>query len=353
LYNANNEHGDAALFTAAPITDGPRLLGYVQLSEPLSHLQRAVYKRWSALGLGVLAITGIALLASVWLSTSLIRPLGRLRDTALRFSQGDLAHRIGDPGMDEIGEVAQAFNQMADRVNAMIEEQRAFASNTSHELRTPLTTMRLRTEALRYDTSLTEADRQQYAVEIDEELVRLSGLIEDLILLSRFDAGRAELGKERIDLDRFAHNLYQSFATQATEKGITLRFEIGPDHPVYLEASLNHLTILFRNLLDNAIKYTPTGGVVKWRITTTDEQVIFTVQDTGPGIESAHLPHLFERFYRADKARSRSIQGTGLGLALAKSIVEAYAGRIEITSLGAGHGTSVSTYWPMTRLRLD
>lgn len=343
-----DEHGDTALFTAAPLTDDRHLIGYVQLSEPVSHLQRAVYKRWSALGLGVLAIAGIALLASVWLSTSLIRPLGRLRDSALRLSQGELTHRIADPGTDEIGEVAQAFNQMADRVSAMIEEQRAFASNTSHELRTPLTTMRLRTEALRYDASLTEADRQQYVDEIDEELIRLSGLVEDLILLSRFDAGRAELGKERIDLSRFAHSLYQSFAAQAAEKRVTLQLAVHLEHPAHIEASLNHLTILFRNLLDNAIKYTPTGGSVEWRITTSDGQAIFTVQDTGPGIAPEHLPHLFERFYRADKARSRSIQGTGLGLALAKTIAEAYAGRIEITSQGVGHGTTVSTYWPIT-----
>jgi signal transduction histidine kinase len=350
IVQRKDEHGNTALFTAALVADGPHLVGYVQLSEPISHLQRELYKRWSALGIGVLVITGIALLASVWLSTSLIRPLGRLRDSALRLSQGDLSHRIADPGADEIGEVAHAFNQMADRVNAMIEEQRAFASNTSHELRTPLTTMRLRAEALRYDATLTDADRQQYVVEMDEELIRLSGLVEDLILLSRFDAGRAELGKERIDLTRFAHSLHQSFAVQAADKEITLQIENQLDHPVQIEASLNHLMILFRNLLDNAIKYTPSGGTVEWQISTTGEQAIFRVKDTGPGISPEHLPHLFERFYRADKARSRSVQGTGLGLALAKSIVEAYAGRIEITSQGVGHGTTVSTYWPLTPL---
>ncbi len=343
-----NPKGSTLLYTAAPITDGPRLIAYVQLSEPASNLQRAVYRRWSALGLGVLAITGVALLASVWLSTSLIRPLGRLRDSALRLSQGDLSHRIADPGQDEIGKVAHAFNQMADRVSAMIEEQRAFASNTSHELRTPLTTMRLRTEALRYDATLTEADRQQYALEIDEELIRLSELIEDLILLSRFDAGRAELGQERIDLGRFAHSMAQSFAVQAGEKGITLTTEVALDRPVQIEASLNHLMILFRNLLDNAVKYTPPGGGVLWRVTASAEQAIFVVQDTGTGIAPEHLPHLFERFYRADKARSRSTPGTGLGLALARSIVEAYAGRIEITSAGVGSGTTVTTIWPLT-----
>ncbi|HEX3052135.1 MAG TPA: ATP-binding protein [Aggregatilineaceae bacterium] len=349
----NNDEGESTIYTAAPIVDGLRLIGYVHLSEPASQLQRALYKRWSALGLGVLAITGVALLASVWLSTSLIRPLGKLRDSALRLSQGDLAHRITDYGTNEFGEVAKAFNQMADRVKAMIEEQRAFASNTSHELRTPLTTMRLRTEALRYDDSMTDTDREQYIVEIDEELIRLSGLVEDLILLSRFDAGRAERGQEWIDLARFAHSLYQAFSIQAAEKDITLQVEVQIEQPEAIEASLNHLTILCRNLLENAIKYTPAGGRVVWRVGTRDGQALFTVQDTGPGIAPEHLPHLFERFYRADKARSRSIQGTGLGLALAKSIVEAYNGRIEINSPGVGQGTTVTAYWPMPHAPLE
>lgn len=279
IVQRENEHGDMAFFTAALVSDGPHQVGYVQLSEPASHLQQELYKRWGALGFGVLVITVIALLASIWLSTSFIRPLGRLRDSTLRLSQGDLSHRIADPGTDEIGEVAQAFNQMADQVSAMIEEQRAFASNTSHELRTPLTTMRLRTEALRHDMSLSDTDRQQYIIELDEELIRLSGLVEDLILLSRFDAGRAALGKECIDLDRFSHSLHRSLARQASEKGITLQLDSQLDRPVQVEASLNHLAILFRNLLDNAIKYTQPGGTVIWRITATDEQAICTIQE--------------------------------------------------------------------------
>jgi signal transduction histidine kinase len=141
----------------------------------------------------------------------------------------------------------------------------------------------------------------------------------------------------------------QSFTAQADEKGITLQFDNQLDHPVQIEASLNHLIILFRNLLDNAIKYTPTGGTVVWRIAVTGEQAICTVQDTGSGIAPEHLPRLYERFYRADKARSRNVQGIGLGLALVKTIVESYAGRIEITSQGVGEGTTVTTYWPVIR----
>ena len=343
----DNEDSTETIFTAAPIADGPHFIGYVQLSEPASRLQGAINRRWNTLGLGVAGLTVIALAASFWLSTSLIRPLGRLRDSALRLSQGDLAHRITNHNTDEIGEVAQAFNQMAERVTAMIEEQRAFASNTSHELRTPLTTMRLRTEALRHDHSLDDAEREQYIVEIDDELIRLSGLIEDLILLSRFDARRAELGDARIDLQRFAHAMHHSLVSQAEEKNISFVLNVELDQPIQITASLNHLTILFRNLLDNAFKYTPAGGSVTWRISSDASEALFTIQDDGQGISDDDLPHLFERFYRADKARSRAVTGIGLGLPLAQSIVQSYGGQIAMTSEGIDRGTTVTVRWPV------
>jgi signal transduction histidine kinase len=345
----HDEHGRAMLYTAAPVIAGPYFMGYVQLNEPASVLQQAVRSRWTALGLGVLAITGVALLVSIWLSASLIRPLEKLRNSAIRLSQGELSHRVDYHTQNEIGAVAQAFNEMAEQVQAMIEEQRAFASNASHELRTPLTTMRLRTEALRHDDSLDASTRQQYIVELDEEMVRLGGLINDLVLLSRLDAGRAEIGSEQIDPVRFAHSLWQTMVEQARDRQITLTLESAVDQPVTVNGSLNHLTVLFRNLLENAIKYTPSGGQIFWRIFVEGDHVMFTIQDTGQGIAPEQLPHVFERFYRADKSHSRSIPGTGLGLTLAKSIVEAYGGRIEITSPGIELGTTVTIRWPIAR----
>lgn len=341
-----NDNGTTMIYTAAPISDGRHFIGYVQLSEPASRLQNAITRRWGALGLGVAVIAVIALGASYWLSTSLIRPLGKLRDSALKLSQGDLSHRITDHSTDEVGEVSLAFNQMADRVEAMIEEQRAFASNTSHELRTPLTTMRLRTEALRYDPSLQDAERQQYINELDDELGRLSGLVEDLILLSRLDAGRTTLGTESIDLQRLAHNLEHSFASHAEAKDIALSFKVALGDSKQIAGGLNHLMILFRNLLDNAFKYTPTGGSVSVTFASDAANATISIQDTGQGIAPDDLPHLFERFYRADKARSRYVPGTGLGLSLAKSIVEAYGGTISVTSEGLDRGTTVTVRWP-------
>jgi signal transduction histidine kinase len=202
--------------------------------------------------------------------------------------------------------------------------QRSFASNTSHKLRTSLTTIRLRTEALRDDPALDAKTQRQYVVEVDDEVKRLSGLVTELTLLSRLDAGRAELGNEQIDFVRFAEQLERQMRTQAQHSGIELAV-VTSAAPIILQGSLSHLSVIFRNLLDNALKYSPSG------------------------IAREHLPHVFERFYRADKARSREIPGTGLGLALVKSIVDAYKGEIRIESTGKDLRTTVHVWLPLMR----
>ena len=344
LAERKNEQGKDTIYTAAPVIYNRQPRGFVQLSVPSDTLQAIVVQRWLELGLVFALMTGFALFAAWWLARSIIRPLYKLRESAIHLSEGHFSHRVADVGKDEIGEVAQAFNEMAQEVESMLEEQRAFASNTSHELRTPLTTIRLRTEALRYDPTLEEATAKRYIEEIDDEVIRLGNLIQDLTLLSRFDAGRAELGQDQVDIVRFATSMQHQMTAQANEKNIRIALVL-PEEPIFINASLNHLTVAFRNLLDNAIKYTPDGGQITWEIKKADQGMSSVIRDTGRGIDAEHLPHLFERFYRVDKARSRDIPGTGLGLALVKSIVEAYGGRITIESAGVDQGTAANIFW--------
>ena len=340
-----NNDGVDTLYTAASIMGGQHPLGVVQLAVPIQALENVALQRWAVLIIGCVLLTSLALLAAIALSRSIIKPLYKLRESAVRLSKGDFSHRIAYTWKDEIGEVAHAFNEMAGQVQSMLEEQRAFASNTSHELRTPLTAIRLRTEALRTDDTLDEATAHQYIEEIDDEIVHLSDLVQELTLLSRFDAGRAELGHAELDMGRLAQNLIKQMAVVAQEKQITLSLD-APAESVLVNGSLSHLTVVFRNLIDNALKYTPNGGAISWKITKTAKGVQHIVRDNGQGIGEQHLPHLFERFYRADKARSRDIPGTGLGLSLVKSIVDAYGGQITVTSEGVGKGTVVTVLWP-------
>jgi signal transduction histidine kinase len=343
----SNEMGQPMLYTASLIGGSRRGNGVIaQLEVPLANLQSVVLQRWALLGSIFALVTGVGALAALWISRSIIQPLYNLRESALRLSKGDLKHRVPQMAQDEIGEVAQAFNHMATQVESMLEEQRAFASNTSHELRTPLTTIRLRTEALRDDPNLESDFARQYIREIDDEVIRLSSLIEDLTLLSRLDAGRAELGQTTVDMGRFLTSMQHQFQAQATSRRITLTLEPPPEG-LEVRGSLNHLTVVFRNLLDNALKYTSEGGTVNLRVQRQANQACIVIRDNGRGIAPEHLPHVFERFYRADKARSREVPGTGLGLSLVRSMVSAYGGTVRLESPGVNQGTCAMVCWPL------
>jgi signal transduction histidine kinase len=332
-------------FAAAPVLEDGRVMGVVQLAAPLSTAQSLVWERWLELGGAVVAVTAVAGLAAFLLSTTLTRPLERLRQAALQIAGGDFSQRLPESRRDEIGEVARAFNYMAGQVEAMIEEQRAFASNASHELRTPLTTIRLRSEALR-EGNLDEATAQQYVVEMDDEVQRLGNLVQDLMILSRLDSGRLEAGRERIDTVRLARQLMAEITPQVESRAITLQLDASPNLPP-VTAGRAHLMIVFRNLLNNALKYTLDGGRITWQIQATDKAIHHTISDTGQGIAPEDLPFVFDRFYRVDKSRSREVSGVGLGLSLVRMIVEFYGGTVRLDSEGIGQGTTAYVTWPL------
>jgi signal transduction histidine kinase len=343
--------GQQTIYTAAPIYEDGRIMAIIHLAAPLAGAQSLIWQRWSILIGGVLILAGLAIGVSLWLSSSLTRPLSQLQSSAEKIAQGDFSHRLPEDRQDEIGQLAGAFNHMTGQVEAMIEEQRTFAGNASHELRTPLTTIRLRSEALR-DGVLDEPTAQQYIIEIDDEVARLGRLVEDLILISRLDSGRLQAGHEEIDPVRFARSLAQALQPSLTEKQLRLDLQLPAQLPP-VQASLNHLQVVFRNILTNTIKYTPAGGKITWRVTDENGRFHSTITDTGQGIAPEDLDHLFERFYRADKAHSREIPGVGLGLSLVKMIVEFYGGSIEISSLGINQGTTVIVQWPFTVPHLE
>ena len=343
---AADEQGIAQIVTTAPIRMGEEENGYVQLAAPVARPQAMVRQRWFALGIGFLLFALVGAAISLWLLGSLTRPLARLRATALALAAGDLQQRVPTPGRDEIGAVAQAFNQMADQVTAMLAEQRAFASNASHELRTPLTTIRLRTEPL-LAGELDPATAQRYLAEINQEVGRMAGLVDDLILLSRLDAHRLAVGEEQVDAVRLVRRLQQELTPTAAAKGITLQLATPVTPLPPLQTNLNHAHVVVRNLLDNALKYTPAHGQVVITITQQENMLQLAVTDTGQGIAAADLPNIAKRFYRADKAHQRQTDGIGLGLALVQSIVDLYGGRMTIQSAGLNQGTTVTVWWPL------
>lgn len=340
-----NDQNVETIYTAVPLTEDGYLLSVVRVSAPASATASVINQRFLALAGGVLGLTGLAVVAALWLAASFTRPLEGLQASAMKLAAGDLSQRVSISRQDELGQLGQTFNHMAERVEAMLLEQKAFASNASHELRTPLTTIRLRSEALR-DGELDEVTARQYIAEIDDEVARLGRLVNDLIQLSRFDSGRAELGDEEIDPVRLGRSLCQQLQQTAAAKQITLILD-APDSLPSIQANQSHVRIVLQNLLENALKYTPEGGQVRWRLALDEGYLRSEVQDSGIGLAAEDIPHLFERFYRADKAHTRATGGAGLGLPLARSIVEFYNGRIHIHSSGIGQGTTATVWWPV------
>ncbi|HFC12449.1 MAG TPA: HAMP domain-containing histidine kinase [Anaerolineae bacterium] len=344
IYDSRKVDGDPVLFSAASILDGDKIVGIAHLSAPSTAAEAAVRQRWVALGLTFLALTLAALFVSLYLSASLTRPMRSLQTAALSIADGDLTQRVNITRDDEIGDVGRAFNRMAEHVEQMMLEQRAFASNASHELRTPLTTMRLRVERLRSGT-LDQEKVVRYSAEIEQELIRLTNLIEDLRTLSRADSNRLEIGSERVDAKRLATAVLHELASLRGERQITVTVQAQDTLPV--QANMSHLRLVFRNLLENALKYTPVGGTITWSLTRENGEMISQVVDSGMGVSAEDLPNLFQRFYRVDKARNRRVAGSGLGLSLVQAVVEKYAGRVSISSDGIGHGTTTTVYWPV------
>jgi len=343
---ATDEAAVTQIVSTAPLGGREEASGYIQLAAPAAQPRAMVRQRLLALVSGFVLFVLLGIGISLWLLNSLTKPLARLRATALAMAAGDLQQRVPAPGQDEIGAVAHAFNQMATQVEAMVAEQRAFASNASHELRTPLTTIRLRTEPL-LTGDLDPATTHRYLTEIHEEVVRMAGLVDDLILLSRLDAHRLAVGEEQVDASRLVRRLHQELAPLAESKGIALHFT-PPASPIPpLQTNLNHLHVVARNVLDNALKYTPAGGQVTVALAQQGELVQLQITDSGQGIAAADLPNLTKRFYRADKAHQRQTDGIGLGLALVQSIVDLYGGRLAIASAGLGQGTTVTVWWPI------
>jgi two-component system, OmpR family, sensor kinase len=314
-----------------PTMDG-LVLGYVQAAAPLD--QVIVTK--SALLL-VLVAAGLAavLLAAVvgWLSANrALRPLDTITQTALQITRADdLSRRIPLTGVpqDEVGRLAQAFNDTLERLERLFNAQRRFLADVSHELRTPLTTIRGNVDLLR---RMGGADPTSLDA-IQSEAERMSRLVGDLLLLAQSDAGTLPLGRNPVELDTLLLEVFRE--SQVLAGGVQLH--IGEIDQAVVNGDRDRLKQLLLNLVSNAIKFTPDGGQVSLGLSrAAGNWARLVVTDTGVGIPASELPFIFERFYRVDKARSRAAGGAGLGLAIAQRIAQVHGGRIEASSSGSG-----------------
>jgi signal transduction histidine kinase len=253
--------------------------------------------------------------------------------TALRISKGDLDQRVSvRTGAEEITRLASTFNSMLDRINALVAGTRNMMDDITHDLKKPIARIRLIAEKDLF-TSTPDNNNNAHAVRIMEECDYQMQMINTILDVSEAEAGAVKLHKEQIDIAGVVRNAYELFYPLAEDKN--LNFTIAVPETCYLMGDIHKIQRMVANLLDNALKYTPSGGKVTVLMKRDNKIVEITIQDTGIGISEEDLPHIFERFYQCDKSRSQS--GVGLGLTLAKVIAISHGGDIEVTScLGKG-----------------
>ncbi len=340
--------GTRRLYAAAPIQQGNALLGIVQISRPTSEIMKAIWNvEFKLLAAGLVALI-VSVILGLWISRRLVRPVNELEAAAIATAGGDFHYQIEITRSDELGALALAFNHMVNELRRMIEQQRAFVADASHELRTPLTNIKLRSEALLSYGDVEPEMTRRYLVEIDSEADRLARLATDLLDLSRLEQPRQPLRPEQsIEVRPMVRSVTEMMQLRAQQKNVRLRTNLSDDLPP-LRIHPEHLEAILVNLIDNAIKYTPAGGEVLVATDMIGDEVRLSVQDSGPGIPNADLPHIFDPFYRVDKARSRRRgaqdeigSGAGLGLSIVKTLVEQNEGRIEVETRAEGSKFSV------------
>jgi len=296
------------------------------------------------------------------LARRLVGRLERLGRAAEALAAGDLSRRVEvDGDSDEVGQLARRFNHMADqladtvaelaaakqRAEAALRAKRELVANVSHELRTPLASIRGHTESLQLRGPDLDAEtRCAYLEIILRETEQLSRLIDDLFALSTAEAGGLALALRPVALDEVADEVVSSIRSVARgERRVTLITEVEPDLPAAL-ADRQRIAQVVANLVRNAVRHTPEGGLVAVRACHRDGQAVVTVEDTGVGIPADQLPHVFERFYRADPSRDRASGGAGLGLAIVRELVEAMGGEVSAESV-VGQGSRFSFTLPL------
>jgi signal transduction histidine kinase len=292
----------------------------------------------------IVALT-ISLLVAFWLARWVGDPLQQIV-AASRQMPSAQAKLLVPRGPHEVQELTQAFNEMNSRVQASQKSQREFVANVSHELKTPLTSVQGFAQAILDGTADTPESRQQAARVIYDEAGRMHRMVLDLLELARLDAGTLDLQHLPVDLPALLNNVAEKFTPQARAAQLSIRVETTALPTVTGDG--DRLAQIFTNLVDNALKNTPAGGSVTLRAALTGSEVQVNVVDSGAGISSEALPHIFERFFQADTSRPGGEKhGTGLGLAIVREIVKAHGGKISVCS-APGTGSTFTVTLPLT-----
>ena len=336
--------GVELMVCAVPFTtrEGNRFL--IEAGSPLEQSESVLRGLLLTFAVGLPLVVTVSIAGGYVLMKRALKPVGEITRTAEQISSRNLSERLPAARTgDELEALSTALNRMIARIDHSFRHMNRFTADASHELRTPLTVLRGELEAVAQRQDIP-SDAREIIESALEESERLSKIVESLLAISRLDAGEALMSRERFDLAELVTDTVEQMRLLAEDKRITLSCVV--KEGVQVEGDQGRLKQVVVNLADNAIKYTNEGGNIDIRVAAVDGKALLEVSDNGVSIPPEALPHVFERFYRVDKARSRQMGGAGLGLSIVKSICEAHGGRIDVEST-EGKGSRFTVELPL------
>jgi len=344
----------SSLFVCMPLNYNGQLIGAMLLTTP-AIAQYFLLQANLAILIAGLIVAVLVIILSFLFARRLTRPLEALTLAAEQMKQGRYTQRVAVPKtQDELGRLASTFNDMANTIEADVKElrhqeqaRRDLTANIAHDLATPLTAIQGFSEALA-DEVITDAEgRQETAQRIGREVQRLRRLVKDLQQMSSLESGHAQLDLAPLDMHTLVDETLNVIQPECEQMGISLQNEIASETPLVM-ADSDRITQVLLNLLDNARRHTLKGGSITIRAYSKDNMLYTQIRDTGIGIDATDLPHIFERFYRANRSRNGASGGSGLGLSIVKAIITAHGGNIWAES-EPGQGTVVTFTLPLVR----
>lgn len=346
-----SDHSSSYMDVALPIEgNSGRFIIYIKDNK--SAVRGLSSKLFGIIGQALLIGLVISVLLSLLLAKAMVTPIQNLTRAAERVAAGDFSPKLTSNSQDEIGVLTRTFNGMAQQLKQTLDDlkkseamRREFVANVSHELRTPITSIRSYAETLQDSKNMPKATEQEFLSVIVNESDRMTKIVQDLLMLSRFDAGSIEFTFARFSFEKSLHDVYNAMLLEAQRHRHNFSIELKTPIPDVVgdKARLEQVLI---NMVSNAIKYTRDGGNIAMIAGRKDELIWVSVRDNGIGIPKEDVDKVFDRFYRVDKARSRESGGTGLGLSIAKEIVTRHNGTIELTSR-QGKGTVITMTLPV------
>ncbi|MDP5276790.1 sensor histidine kinase [Chengkuizengella axinellae] len=337
--------GHQIMGVIVPLLDGNRLSGILFLYSPLAKVTEMISDITSIWIIFAISFAVFLILAGRIVIAKLTRPLLKLEKAAYNMSQGNYLERVEIITHDEIGRLGHAFNNMASAIEAEDERKKEFLANISHELRTPLSYIKGYSEAILDGVAKSKVDEQKYLKLIQRESTRMQRLVQDLLELSKLDTNDYPLAKVYLVFSQLIEEALTKYESILLKKQITLTTRLDPEIIIY--ADEGRIEQIIHNVMDNAIHYTPEGGEITVQLNKVAiKRCELIIKDSGVGIGEKDLGHLGERFYRVNKARTRTDGGSGLGLSIVKQLVSAHGGEILFKSQ-LGQGTQVHISFPI------